>query len=128
MSQITVRFDGRREVSVEDVPFGITVRVEDYDTSGFAPEETELVDGVRALVTYHGSEAQQGNLSGMAPPNAVSGLLAAADALVVLHAAEPGTVPTSSVSAIVERLAAAVMAVREAAPLPPQPRPEGLKP
>lgn len=128
MSQITVRFDGRREVSVEDIPFGVTVRVEDYDTDGFAPEETELIDGQRALVTYYGSEAQQGTLPGVEPPNAVSTLLGAAETLVALHGTEPGAVPTSTVAAAVALLDAAIAAVRDPKVLiPPRPRTEGLR-
>lgn len=125
MSQITVRFDGRREVSVEDIPFGVTVRVEDYDTDGFADDETEVIGGQRALVTHYGSEAQQGNLAGVEPPNAVSGLLAAADELVALHGVEPGTVSASTVNEAVAKLAVRIAKVRAApAPLPPQPRTE----
>ncbi len=127
MSQITITFDGRREVTVEDIPFGVTVRVEDYDTDGFADEETELVDGQRALVTYYGSEARQGSLAGIDPPNAVSGLLAAADELVALHGADPGVVSTNPVADAVNRLAAAVAAMREEKPRLPRPRAEGLQ-
>ncbi len=53
-------------------------------------------------------------------------LLDAADALVELHGAEPGAASTNHVAEAVNRLAAAVAAMREEQPRPPQPRPEGL--
>ena len=113
MSQITIRVADGYVESVENIPFGVTVRVEDYDTDGFGDEETELVDGQRARVAHYGSEAQQGNLVGIDPPNAVSALLAAADELVALHGAEPGTVSGGSVSEAVDLLSAAAAAMRE---------------
>ncbi len=127
MSQITIRVADGYVESVEDIPFGVTVRIEGYDTDGYGDEETELVDGQRARVAHYGSEAQQGNLAGIEPPNAVSALLAAADELVALHGAEPGAVSNATMADGIERLVFAVAATREEGPRPQQPRPEGLR-